>query len=62
MHIAGISECRGESVTSIDQGGPVVFVILEHSGPSLFEGGAVVRALWFLCLVGLVAIVLLAAG
>ena len=39
-----------------------MFVILEHSGPSPFEGGAVVRALWFLCCVGLVAVVLLAAG
>jgi hypothetical protein len=39
-----------------------VFAILDHSGPSLFEGGAVARALLLLSVIGLLTVVLLAAG
>ena len=39
-----------------------MFAVLDHSGPSLLEAGAVARARWFLFLLVLLAVVLLAAG
>ena len=60
MHIATVPVSWRIPIASIDQGGPAVFVILDHSGPSLFEGGAFVRALSLLVVV-LLALVLLAA-
>jgi len=62
VRIAGfVGAAENPVVTSIHKGGPVVFAMLDHSGPSLSNSVAVVRALWFLLLAALL-VALLAAG